>query len=53
MSNTPQIRFAGFTDAWEQRELGDVFVEYSEKGIKMTYSFAYKSQFMRNPPSSD
>ena len=21
MSNTPQIRFAGFTDAWEQREL--------------------------------
>ena len=32
MSNTPQIRFAGFTDAWEQRKLGDVFVEYSEKG---------------------
>ena len=23
MSNTPQIRFAGFTDAWEQRELGE------------------------------
>ncbi len=23
MSNTPQIRFAGFTDAWEQRKLGD------------------------------
>ena len=21
MSNTPQIRFAGFTDAWEHREL--------------------------------
>ena len=32
MSNTPQIRFAGYTDAWEQRKLGDVFVEYSEKG---------------------
>ena len=32
MSNTPQIRFVGFTDAWEQRKLGDVFVEYSEKG---------------------
>ncbi len=24
MSNTPQIRFAGFTDAWEQRKLGEV-----------------------------
>ena len=23
MSNTPQIRFAGFTDAWEQRKLSD------------------------------
>ena len=23
MSNTPQIRFAGFTDAWEQCKLGD------------------------------
>ncbi len=23
MSNTPQIRFAGFTDAWEQRKLGE------------------------------
>ena len=28
----PEIRFKGFTDAWEQRELGDVFEEYSEKG---------------------
>jgi type I restriction enzyme, S subunit len=27
----PEIRFAGFTDAWEQRKLGDVFSEYSEK----------------------
>ncbi len=24
MSNTPQIRFKGFTDAWEQRKLSDV-----------------------------
>ena len=24
MSNTPQIRFAGFTDAWEQRKLEEV-----------------------------
>ena len=28
----PEIRFKGFTDAWEQRKLGDVFEEYSEKG---------------------
>lgn len=27
----PEIRFPGFSDPWEQRKLGDVFVEYSEK----------------------
>ena len=27
----PAIRFKGFCDAWEQRKLGDVFEEYSEK----------------------
>ena len=27
----PQIRFSGFNDTWEQRKLGDVFEEYSEK----------------------
>lgn len=31
-AKVPDIRFAGFTDAWEQRKLGDIFVEYSEKG---------------------
>ena len=31
MGNTPNIRFKGFTDDWEQRKLGDVFKEYSEK----------------------
>ena len=30
-SKFPEIRFKGFTDAWEQRELGEVFTEYSEK----------------------
>lgn len=30
-SNVPEIRFSGFTYAWEQRKLGDVFKEYSEK----------------------
>ena len=27
----PEIRFKGFTEAWEQRKFGDVFKEYSEK----------------------
>ena len=31
MSFIPKIRFKEFTDAWEQRKLGDVFKEYSEK----------------------
>ena len=30
-SSFPEIRFAGFTDPWEQRKFGDVFEEYSEK----------------------
>ena len=30
-SKFPEIRFKGFTDAWEQRELGEIFEEYSEK----------------------
>ena len=31
MSNTPQIRFAGFTDAWEQRKFGDQYQKITEK----------------------
>ena len=27
----PEIRFEGFTDPWEQRKLGEIFEEYSEK----------------------
>ena len=27
----PEIRFKGFTDPWEQRKLGEIFEEYSEK----------------------
>lgn len=30
-SDKPEIRFDGFTDDWEQRKLGEVFQEYSEK----------------------
>lgn len=29
--NIPEIRFKGFTEAWEQRKFGDVFEEYSKK----------------------
>ena len=30
MGNTPNIRFKGFTDDWEQRKLGDYIIEYHE-----------------------
>ena len=29
--NVPKIRFSNFTDTWEQRKLGNIFKEYSEK----------------------
>ena len=29
-ANVPAIRFAGFTDAWEQRKLGECFSERVE-----------------------
>ena len=28
----PRIRFSGFTDAWEQRKLGDIYTERNERG---------------------
>lgn len=28
---SPQLRFEGFTDAWEERKLGDYIIQYSEK----------------------
>ena len=31
-ASVPKIRFKGFSDAWEQRKLGEIFEEYSEKG---------------------
>ena len=30
-SNTPKIRFKGFTDDWEQRKVGEVIEDYIEK----------------------
>jgi hypothetical protein len=32
MTNVPEIRFKGFTDAWEQRKLGEV-AEHFEYGL--------------------
>ena len=34
--NKPKIRFAGFTDDWEQRKLGDISEKVVEKNIKLT-----------------
>ncbi|QQB04596.1 restriction endonuclease subunit S [Macrococcoides caseolyticum] len=34
MSNVPDIRFKGFTDAWEQRELGEVVQLINGKAFK-------------------
>lgn len=33
--NVPEIRFAGFTDAWEQRELGEMYDVVSGYAFKM------------------
>ncbi|AZV55064.1 restriction endonuclease subunit S [Bacillus pumilus] len=30
-ANVPEIRFAGFTDAWEQREAVDIFMSITDK----------------------
>ena len=31
-ADVPEIRFDGFTDAWEQRKLGDIYIERNERG---------------------
>ena len=33
-NDTPSIRFAGFTDAWEQREVGELLTERNEQSPK-------------------
>ena len=30
--NVPKIRFPGFSDAWEQRKLGELYAERKEPG---------------------
>ncbi|MDE6318369.1 MAG: restriction endonuclease subunit S, partial [Lachnospiraceae bacterium] len=31
MADTPKVRFKGFTGAWEQRKLGEIILDYTEK----------------------
>ena len=38
MSNTPQIRFAGFTDAWEQRKVSEI-TEFHKQGFYTTEAY--------------
>ena len=33
-NDTPSIRFAGFTDAWEQRKVGELLIERNEQSPK-------------------
>ncbi|WP_236832210.1 restriction endonuclease subunit S [Bacillus pumilus] len=32
ITNSPQFRFAGYTDTWEQHKLGEVYTERNERG---------------------
>ena len=58
MSNTPQIRFAGFTDAWEQRKVGDVLSESRDAGHsgdiakKLTVKLWGKGVYAKNDKGS-
>ena len=42
-ADKPEIRFAGFTDAWEQRKLGEV--------VNIVNGFAFESRFFRDAKS--
>ncbi|WP_147803875.1 restriction endonuclease subunit S [Alkalicoccus halolimnae] len=37
-NNVPEVRFEGFSDEWDQRELGDVSVKVTEKNKDKKYS---------------
>lgn len=43
-SNIPEVRFAGFTDPWEQRKLGDIF-KYEQPGAYIVESTDYDDSF--------
>lgn len=44
-SNVPEIRFAGFTDAWEQRKLGDV-LKYEQPSPYIVKSTEYSNDYL-------
>lgn len=46
-SNVPEIRFKGFTDAWEQRKLSEFTYKITEKNIGMQYleTFTNSAEF--------
>ncbi|WP_312613871.1 restriction endonuclease subunit S [Oscillibacter sp.] len=45
--NIPEIRFAGFTDAWEQRKLGEISDKVTEKnaGLQFIETFTNSAEF--------
>lgn len=43
-SNVPEIRFAGFTNAWEQRKLGDV-LKYEQPAFYIVKSTEYSNDY--------
>ena len=43
-SNAPEIRFKGFTEAWEQRKLGDIF-KYEQPQAYIVESTEYDDRF--------
>lgn len=42
--NVPEIRFAGFTDAWEQRKLGDISDVTKLAGFEFTEHIVYSDE---------
>lgn len=46
-SNVPEIRFAGFTDAWEQRKLSEIADKVTEKNAGLQYieTFTNSAEF--------
>ncbi|MFM2765095.1 restriction endonuclease subunit S [Limosilactobacillus fermentum] len=49
-SKFPQLRFAGFTDAWEQRKFSELFQKSSEKNTNLSFS---RSQVLTGATMTD
>ncbi len=55
-SNVPEIRFPGFSDAWEQRKLGEMSTFITKGATPTTYGFAWVESgipFFRNDSIKD